>query len=403
VIAVNKLTVDQIRLLLKVLCIRGYASATKFKCHQLLGVHVTLRGIHNLETNPNSASVVEKKLNSELRKIQAFFHPKHFEEMMKLNALKGCVDHENHTSEKVVWSTLADMYNSVDPDEGIDQLDFTCRGDKYKHLIGKLEFSRAVLSNFVTTPSGGLELKRYFFGLFKLCRQMKYLISESGTHSDDPLSYINHAKTTTKGAAVHRLALYYFYVKCKENLRVDTKFVTSMPNQFKGSSDEDMEINGKDISPLTKAKTATSTKTKTTAAKKEDMLQSCAVGAFQSITEGLVANAVLAQEANTTNTRLELLKSNVFLPTTSAHIKLALLHAAKMDVPLTPAYVAPSIVCLPAKKRTIAETLVSSNDESDDDGGNEMTIDDLSKNLLESHYSSKNLLESSDIEEGIYS
>jgi hypothetical protein len=402
-IVIDKLTVDQIRLLLKVLCIRGYASATKFRCRQLLGVHVALRGVSNLDTNPNSTSVVEKKPNSELCKIQAFFHPEHFEDMMKVNALKGRVDHENGTSKKVVWSTLADMYNSVDPDKGIDQLDFTCTGDKYKHRIGEPEFLRAVLSNFATTPSGGLELKCYFFGLFKLHRQMKYLIGESSTHCNDPLSYVDHAKTTTKEAVAHRLAPYYFYVKCEENPRVvDTEFVTSMPNQFKGSSDEEMEIYGKDISPLTEAKTATSTKEmKMTAAKKEDMLQSC-VGAFQSIAEGLVANAALAQEANTTNTCLELLKSNTFSPTTSARIKLALLHAAKMDVPLTPAYVAP-IVHLPAKKQTIAETLVNSDDKSDDDSGNEMTIDDLSKNLLELHYLSKNLLESSDNEEDIYS
>jgi hypothetical protein len=182
-VVIDKLTVDQIRLLLKLLLIRGYACATKFiKCRQLLGVHVALHDVYNLETNPHSVLVVELKLNSELRKIQAFFHPEHFEETMKVNALKGRVDHENGTSEKHVWLTLADLYNCVNPDDGIGSIDFDCPQDKYRHLNGEKEFHRATLTNFATTPNGGVELKGYFFGLFKLRQQMKYPIGESGTH-----------------------------------------------------------------------------------------------------------------------------------------------------------------------------------------------------------------------------
>jgi hypothetical protein len=125
------LSIDQLRLLLlKKLSVKGYCSATKFKCHQILAHHVQFCQFYNRETNLNSVSNLEKKLNSELRKVQAFFHPDLFEQMMVVNNLKGRVDHENGTSEKQTWSALADLYNNTDPDEGVDVFESKLQPDK---------------------------------------------------------------------------------------------------------------------------------------------------------------------------------------------------------------------------------------------------------------------------------
>jgi hypothetical protein len=52
------------------------------------------------ETNASSNLTLEKHLNSDIRKIQAFFqHLDIFEQMMQVNNLKGTrIEHENGTT-----------------------------------------------------------------------------------------------------------------------------------------------------------------------------------------------------------------------------------------------------------------------------------------------------------------
>jgi hypothetical protein len=65
------------------------------------------------------------------------------------------------------------------------------------------------------------------------------MITVSGTHNNDPLAYVDRAKTTVKNiVGVHRLALYYFFVKCEEFPRVDDEFASSLPEDIKGSSNK---------------------------------------------------------------------------------------------------------------------------------------------------------------------
>jgi hypothetical protein len=180
---------------------------------------------------------LEKKLNSELRKCLAFFHPDLFEQMMAVNNLKGRVDHENVMSEKHTWSALADLYNSSDPDKGVYVFDSVLPMDKHNHVTTNPGYKAIDLTNFSTTPIRGHEIKKYILGMFWLRADMNKMMAISGTHNNDPLSYVDRAKTRF-GLSAHRLALYYFFVncKCKENPRVDNEFIVGMPDELKGSS-----------------------------------------------------------------------------------------------------------------------------------------------------------------------
>jgi hypothetical protein len=120
--SLEKLTIDPLRFLLKSLSVKGYASATWFKCHQLLAHHVQFHQMYNHESNENSIPNLEKKFNTEICIIQLFFHLDMFEQMMQVNQLKGRVDHENGNTEKQTWSALADLFNSTDPDDGVDKV-----------------------------------------------------------------------------------------------------------------------------------------------------------------------------------------------------------------------------------------------------------------------------------------
>jgi hypothetical protein len=55
------------------------------------------------------------------------------------------------------------------------------------------------------TPVGGKEIKKYIlFTLFKLRSEMKKMIGISGTHDNDPMTYVDRAKARVPaGAEVH--------------------------------------------------------------------------------------------------------------------------------------------------------------------------------------------------------
>ena len=66
------LTLDQLRKLCSQLHCAGYASAPKFKCRRLLAVHANSVEVYNREYNSDSANAIEKKLNSDLRKVKVY-------------------------------------------------------------------------------------------------------------------------------------------------------------------------------------------------------------------------------------------------------------------------------------------------------------------------------------------
>jgi hypothetical protein len=121
----EELSIDKLWTLVKKLGIKGYCSVTKFQCRQLIGKHIVYQQAYNNDISKMSATSVQKKLVSELRKVQAFFHPEIFEQIIKINSLKDQSDHENGTGEKQTWSALADLYNNTDSDPNLDKIDYT--------------------------------------------------------------------------------------------------------------------------------------------------------------------------------------------------------------------------------------------------------------------------------------
>jgi hypothetical protein len=57
----------------------------------------------------------------------------------------------------------------------------------------------------------------------------------SSTHNNDPMAFVDNAKKNLKNVTLHRLALYYFFIKCEEFPRVDDEFASSLPEEMKGS------------------------------------------------------------------------------------------------------------------------------------------------------------------------
>jgi hypothetical protein len=119
----------------------------------------------------------------------------------------------------------------------IDVFDTAIAGDETDQLIDNVGCETVDLTNFTMTPIGGKEIKKYIFTLFKVRAEMNKMMGVSGTHENDPMFFVDHAKQRVSGGgSVHRLALFFFYVKCIDNPRVDDEFCLGMSDNLKGSS-----------------------------------------------------------------------------------------------------------------------------------------------------------------------
>jgi hypothetical protein len=169
---------------------------------------------------------LKKKLNSELRLIQAFFHPDLFHQIIQVNSLKDRSDHENGTNEKQTWSSVADLFNNTEPDCNLVEFDCSAVKDTNNHLINNPGYEDVDLMQFTETTDNGNGVKKCKTGLFKLRHEMKSLMTTvSGTHNNDPMALVNRAKKRVKNCSAHRLALYFFFVKCEEHPTIDDHFV----------------------------------------------------------------------------------------------------------------------------------------------------------------------------------
>ena len=234
---VNTLTLDQLRKFCGQLNCGGYASATKYKCRRMIAACGRSAVLYNPESNPDSAIAISKKLNSDLRKVNTFFHKEMFEQVCSINRLMKRADHEDGTTEKETYIALAELYNSDVPNIALDLLDCEMEAEIEPHLLTNTAFIAADLMKFTPTTSDGKPFKKFIKEMFALRKYMKELMhNQSGEHRNDPMYFVDLPIKKMK-FPIHRLALYYFFIKCEDHSRIDEEFQPAMSHELKGSSD----------------------------------------------------------------------------------------------------------------------------------------------------------------------
>jgi hypothetical protein len=142
---------------------------------------------------------------------------------------------------------------------------------------------------------------------------------QSGYHSNDAMDYLNQAYKNVKGGLrPHRRAIYYFFLKCKENKRVDREFHISMPGEeIKGTSTGNT-VAGDVISDLTSSPNHAAAKSHL---KKEAQFDHAMKG-FDCLAAAMLKEK--EDKANVRQTKLQMNLLNMeqaFLPNTYAEIR----------------------------------------------------------------------------------
>jgi hypothetical protein len=270
----DSLTSDQLRLLCKQVRCSGYASLSKYNCRKQLAAHAGLMRLYDQASRNDTMSSIKKRLNSDFRKVNTFFHKEMFEQVKSMNRLMKRADHEDGNTEKNTYIAMAELYNTTQPEFSIDMVDINIETDVGNRLANTEAICDADLTQFIPIADDGLAFKKFIREMFVLRKKIKAnMTTVSGTHSNDPYDFIDVAMKTYR-FAIHRLAVYYFFVKCEDNLSIDDEFQTSMPDELMGSSTNNMRDGGTTACSSVTASASAGTKRKM----KNDVLESVTEG-----------------------------------------------------------------------------------------------------------------------------
>jgi hypothetical protein len=81
----DMLTLDQLRLLCKKVRCHGYASLSKFHCCRQSAAHAGLIMMYDQAADKDAMTNIKKKMNSDLRKVNTFFHNEMLEQVKSIN------------------------------------------------------------------------------------------------------------------------------------------------------------------------------------------------------------------------------------------------------------------------------------------------------------------------------
>jgi hypothetical protein len=81
----NAFTSDQLRLLCKQVRCSGYASLSKYNLRRQLFTHAGLMCMYDRAANNDAMTNIQKRLNSDLRKVNTFVHKEMFEQVKNIN------------------------------------------------------------------------------------------------------------------------------------------------------------------------------------------------------------------------------------------------------------------------------------------------------------------------------
>ena len=232
----EKFSCDQLRKLCGHISLSGYGSYNKFKCRRQIARHASLVGMHNHASDIDCPNAIIMKLNSDLRKVNTFFHSSIFDQVLSVNRLMKRADHEDGKTDQQTYRDLAELYNTSDSDFQLDEVECNLASDVGNVLTENAAIAKADLTQFVPTTGDGKPFKKFINEMFALRKYIKAMMhSRSGEHENDPMKFVDRAMNKKK-FSIHRLAVYYFFIKCEEDSRIDSEYQPFMREDLKGTS-----------------------------------------------------------------------------------------------------------------------------------------------------------------------
>ena len=203
----EKLNLDQLRMLCKNVGIQYVNKCTRFQCRKALWILANHQEQRERLGEPIS-TVSERASNNIIRLTNVIFSHHFLESFLKLNDIKTRTNHESGGLPSDFWTDVADALNGASEDDDSPLKVVMSEDDPHFEEIDLLD-----LEEFdQTTPAA---IRKKFNLLLKVRRVMKTNMTTSGEHGNDAYEFVDVAMKTTGGTGLTKIGCYYFFVRCQ--------------------------------------------------------------------------------------------------------------------------------------------------------------------------------------------
>lgn len=226
------LNLDQLRKLCANVGVTNAGSSSKYKCRQAIASLIRYeQQLQGKGLAPGSHGA--RTSNSLCRVINVVFGPDFVDRFVTLNDKRDRQDHETKQLCRDFWKEACMAYNDFDPGDADEDYKTTIITYGDDHLE-EYEFDDDTNLNSANNIEENT-MKKKVYALFACRRQMKKDMTQSGTHDNDPWSYVENGMKATSGLT--KIAAYYFYKRCEERPEIDAAFQPFMDPDLKGGSE----------------------------------------------------------------------------------------------------------------------------------------------------------------------
>jgi hypothetical protein len=227
--ALDKLTLDQLRMLCKNVGVRYVNKCSKFQCRKAL--YILAQYQEQLARDGlKTVAISAMPTNNIVRITNIIFSHEFLDSFLRLNDIKNRVDHETHQLPADFWEDVAEAMNgSVDDDDTALQLVINEDDEHYNELTSLNLQQFDVMTSTV--------IRKKVNHLMKVRKEIQKNMTLSGEHDSDPYNFVDVAIKNVGGSGLTTLGCYYFFKRCEDNPEVDVSFANEMDKSLKGNTD----------------------------------------------------------------------------------------------------------------------------------------------------------------------
>jgi len=214
--SLDSFTSDQLKVICKNVGVKCFSSASKFLMRKLIAHQKKWGMLANIHPLIDSGDKLVKKLNTQLRIINAVSHKDITAPLKKVNDLKDRFDQEHGLMPRQTWQKFADLVNDATPDDELDKILCPNVLDVEVHEDHMKKYDDDAIDPKKFNNVDSKSVADIVAKLFKVREEMKRCMEHTGTHDYDPMRYVDRGIKRSGHKEINRLAAYCFWQKAEE-------------------------------------------------------------------------------------------------------------------------------------------------------------------------------------------
>jgi hypothetical protein len=231
----DKLTLDQLRMLCKNVGIRYVNNYSKFQCRKLLWVLAHDKEGMEKENGTKTLPLLDRRTSNIIRITNIIFSHGFLDSfLLTLKDISNHVDQDISQLPRNFWGDVAEVLNRSGDDDDIARQVVIAEEDEHYEEIISIDVQQQIVVMSSTV------IRKKVFQLLKVRKEIQKITTQHGEYASDPYHFIDIAMKVVGGVnGLTKLGCYYFFKRCDDNPEVDASFATNeMNGNLMGQTDQ---------------------------------------------------------------------------------------------------------------------------------------------------------------------